>query len=170
MDELFTLLVEIKSVLNSRPLVPLDSGPEDGTEVLTPGHFLIGKALKSIPTTVPIHRNINVLRRWNLCQRLAANFWERWVREYILHLQRFNKWSRPQRQVQVGDIVLLKDTDLFVRSWPLARVIEVHPGDDGHVRVATVKSGQKLYRRTICKLVPLLEESGISPAPEDVQA
>ena len=63
MDELFTLLVEIESVLNSRPLVPLDSGPEDGTEVLTPGHFLVGKALKSIPTTVPVHRNIIVLRR-----------------------------------------------------------------------------------------------------------
>ena len=43
----------------------------------------------------------------------------------------------------VGDIVLLKDTDLFVRSWPLSRVMEVHSGDDGHVRVATVKSGQK---------------------------
>ena len=116
MDELFTLLVEIESVLNSRPLLPLDSGPEDGTEVLTPGHFLVGKALKSIPTTVPIHRNINVLRRWNLCQRLAADYWEQWVREYVLYLQRFNKWSRPQRQVQVCDIVLLKDTDLFVRS------------------------------------------------------
>ena len=60
-DELFTLLVEIESVLNSRLLVPLDSGPEDGMEVLIPGHFLVGKALKSIPTIVPIHRNINVL-------------------------------------------------------------------------------------------------------------
>ena len=66
--------------------------------------------------------------------------------------------------MQVGDIVLLKDTDLFVQSWPLARVMEVHPGDDGYVRVATMKSGQKLYRQI------MLEESGISPTPEDVQA
>ena len=45
MDKLFTLLVEVKSVLNSHPLVPLDSSsPEDGVEVLIPGHFLIGKA------------------------------------------------------------------------------------------------------------------------------
>ena len=73
MYELFTLLIEIESVLNSRPLMPLDSGPEDGMEVLTPGHFLVGKALKSIPTTVPIHRNNNVLRRWNLCQRLTPD-------------------------------------------------------------------------------------------------
>ena len=119
MDELFTLLVEVESVLNSCPLVPLDSSPEDGVEVLTPGHFLVGKAFKSIPAVIPVHKSINVLRRWNLCQRLAADFWERWVKEYVLHLQRFNKWSRPQHQVQVGDVVLLKDTDLFGRSWPL---------------------------------------------------
>ena len=111
--ELFILLVEVKSVLNSRPLVPLDSSPEDGVEVLTPGHFLVGKALKSISAAIPVHKSIYVLRRWNICQRLAADFWERWVKEYVLHLQRFNKWSHPQRQVQVGDMVLLKDTDLF---------------------------------------------------------
>ena len=72
--------------------------------------------------------------------------------------------------MQVGNVVLLKDTDLFGRSWPLARVVEVHPGDDGYVRVVTIKSRRKLYRRAICKLIPLLEESGISSSPEDVQA
>ena len=114
-DEFLTLLVDIESVLNSRPLVPLDSSPEDGTEVLTPGHFLVGKALKSIPTEVPLNKETRLLRRWNLCQRLSDDFWKRWVQEYILHLQRMNKWSYPQREVRVGDIVLLKDTDLFVQ-------------------------------------------------------
>ncbi len=80
-----------------------------------------------------------------------------------------NKWSHSQREVQVGDIVLLKYTNLFVRNWPLARAVEIHPGNDGHVPVATVKSSEKIYHRAICKLVPLLEEE-ISLAPEDVQA
>ena len=42
MDELYSLTVEIEAVLNSQPLTPLDSSPDDGVEVLTPGHFLIG--------------------------------------------------------------------------------------------------------------------------------
>ena len=65
--------------------------------------------------------------------------------------------------MSVGDIVLIKDTDLFVRSWPLARVIQTHPGDDGLVRVVTVKTEKGTYRRAIHKLVPLLEESHSLP-------
>jgi len=31
--------------------------------------------------------------------------------------------------------------------------VEPHPGDDGYEGVVTMKSGQKLYQRTIRKLV-----------------
>ena len=44
-DELYSLTVEVESVLNSRPLTPLDCASDDGIEVLTPGHFLVGKSL-----------------------------------------------------------------------------------------------------------------------------
>ncbi len=47
--ELYSVTVDIEAVLNSRPLTPLDSTQDDGIEVLTPGHFLVGKALKSDP-------------------------------------------------------------------------------------------------------------------------
>ena len=47
-EELTTLLTQIEAVLNSRPLVPLPSD-DDGIEALTPGHFLIGRPLESIP-------------------------------------------------------------------------------------------------------------------------
>ena len=42
-DELYSLTGEVESVLNSRPLTPLDSASDDGIEVLTSGHFLVGK-------------------------------------------------------------------------------------------------------------------------------
>ena len=47
-EELMTVLTQIESCLNSRPLAPLPCD-EDGIEALTPGHFLIGQPLKSIP-------------------------------------------------------------------------------------------------------------------------
>ena len=59
--ELFTILVEVEAALNSRPLIPLESGPADGLEVLTPGHFLVGKALKAVPVEMYLDLNIRSL-------------------------------------------------------------------------------------------------------------
>ena len=92
-DELYSLIVEVEPVLNSRPLTPLDSASDDGIEVLTPGHFLIGKALKSVPAPDLSKRNISGLSRWYLRQRLIADFWERWSNDYIISLNNFKKDS-----------------------------------------------------------------------------
>ena len=40
-EELTTVLTQIETCLNSRPLTLLPH-PEDGIEALTPGHFLVG--------------------------------------------------------------------------------------------------------------------------------
>ncbi|GBM94249.1 hypothetical protein AVEN_113105-1, partial [Araneus ventricosus] len=48
LEEFVTILAEIEGVLNSRPLTPLSSD-FDNFEVLTPGHFLIGKPITAIP-------------------------------------------------------------------------------------------------------------------------
>ena len=114
-------------------------------EVLTPGHFLIGHALRSIPVTNHSNRKFSCLTRWNLCQCLAADIWDWWSKEYITHLQVFPKCHYPKRSVAVNDIVLLKDTDLFIQTWPLGRVVEVHPGKDGLVCVVTIKTTRGIY-------------------------
>ncbi len=165
--ELNTILVEIEATLNSRPLIPLNSGPNDGLEVLTPGHFLIGKALKAVPVESHLHSKISCLKHWNLCQRIYADFWTRWSNEYLCTLQRLNKWRRSERSVKVGDLVLLKDMDLFVRSWPLGRIVKVYPGADGYVRAATIKTEKGTYTRSVTKIVLLLPEEELtsSPAP-----
>ena len=76
----------------------------------------------------------------------------------------------------MNDIVLLKDTDPFIRTRPLGRVVEVHPGKDGLVRVATIKTARGIYRRAIHKLVTLVEDdssffapgcSGLDPPQEE---
>ena len=40
-------------------------------------------------------------------------------------------------------------------SWPLARVIKVHPGSDGTVRVVTLKTSTGCYTHPVTKLAPL---------------
>ena len=36
--------------------------------------------------------------------------------DYLQLLQKFQRWKYPKRSVQVGDVVLLKDSELFLRS------------------------------------------------------
>lgn len=84
-EELQTLLVQIEATLNSRPLCALSEDPSDLT-ALTPGHFLIGTAITSIPEPsfcgVPEGR----LSRWQLLQRMTESFWTRWSTEYLHQL------------------------------------------------------------------------------------
>ena len=173
-EELYTVLAEVEATLNSRPLVPLDSAPTDGVQALTPGHFLVGRPLRALPEKTDQTSSISSLRHWNLCQRLSAEFWSRWSKEYIHLLHRHHKWRHAKPDMRVGDIVLLKDQELFSRSWPLARVEKTHPGEDGLVRVATVRTEKGTYLRPITKLVPLLSEGEDSSGQtvawgEDVQ-
>ncbi|CAI6343478.1 unnamed protein product [Macrosiphum euphorbiae] len=76
-------------------------------------------------------------------------------KEYILSLHERSKWTRPNRNLQVGDLVLVNEPSAPL-TWPTARVVEVHPGADGIVQMAKVKlSTGKIYTRPSVKLCPL---------------
>ena len=64
-EEFSTLLCQVESCLNSRPLLPLSSLPDDAIEVLTPGHFLIGRLLLSLPEA-NLREVRSPLKRWML--------------------------------------------------------------------------------------------------------
>ena len=159
--------VDIEATLNSRPLVPLDSMPTDGIQVLTPGHLLIGRPLTAIPSRDARVNKVSITKRWNQCQHLSNEYWRLWKAEYLAILNRSAKWRRPQRNITAGDIVLLKDDELFGRAWPMGKVTKVYPGADGKVRVADVRTEKGTYRRPIVRLVVLLPQeddvSSVSP-------
>ncbi|GFS59901.1 hypothetical protein TNIN_370421 [Trichonephila inaurata madagascariensis] len=49
------------------------------------------------------------------------------------------------------DIVLIKEEGP-PGTWPMARVLQVHPGNDGLVRVTTVKTKDSVFHRPVHKL------------------
>ncbi|XP_055908033.1 uncharacterized protein LOC129942917 [Eupeodes corollae] len=130
-EEYSTLLTQIEGCLNSRPLCPMTSDPND-LNVLTPGHFLIGGPLNVLPD-----RN------------------HTWSTSYLHLLQQRPKWLQQKPNINVGDIVIVKDDNLPPSLWLLARVIELHPGTDGLTRVATIKTQNSTFKRPITKLSPL---------------
>ena len=154
-EEFTTVLAQVESCLNSRPLIslPLD---DDGIGALTPGHFLIGRPLEALPDPSFSYHSLALLRRWHLCQALVRHFWQRWSSEYITSLKRYTKWHHPSRNICVGDIVILQEDNLIPSKWPLARVIKVHAGKDDFVRVVTVKTNSGTYKRPISKIALLL--------------
>ena len=155
-EEFSTVLIQIEACLNSRPLVPLNSADDDGIQSLTPGHFLIGQPLMALPDPSFSYYSVSLLRRWHLCQNLVRHFWQRWSGEYLTALNRYNKWHFPSRNVTLGDIVVLREDGTIPTNWPLARVIQTHPGKDSLVRVVTVKTANGIYKRPVSKIAVLV--------------
>ncbi|XP_046543495.1 uncharacterized protein LOC124253722 [Haliotis rubra] len=79
-----------------------------------------------------------------------------WKNEYLLTLQKRQKWNAPKRNFEVGDIVLLKDESLPRTYWSMGRIVETEPDQQGYVRTVTVKTQGSTLRRPIHKLVLLL--------------
>ena len=134
-EELSTVLAQIEACMNSHPLGVIPHENDDGIEVLTPGHFLVGRPIEAIPDHALSYQPISLLRRWHLCEALIRHFWKRWHSEYITSLRKNHKWHYPTRNFQVGDIVVLREDNVIPMQWPLARIIETHTGKDGLVRV-----------------------------------
>lgn len=154
-EEMSTLLTKVEAILNSRPLCPLSSSPEE-TNYLSPGHFLVGGPIVTPPEPTLLDCRDAGLSRWQHLQKMIQHFWKRWRIEYLSTLQRRGKWTKDSPNPKEGDLVLLKDDNVPVLQWPLARIIRLHPGDDGVVRVMTIKTATSEFKRPAVKLVPLL--------------
>ncbi len=150
-EEMHTLVCQIEAILNSRPLIPASADPND-LSALTPAHFLVGSSLVSVPEHDHLDTKLNRLQRWDLVQQRQQLFWKRWSNEFITRMQQRPKWCRTSENLKVGQLVIVKDERLPPLKWKLGRVLLVHPGADGQVRVATVKTADGEYKRPIVKL------------------
>lgn len=81
-EVLSTLMAEVCTIVNSRPLVPVSSDPE-APAVLSPTLILTQKQ-PDVTFSVPEFGTKDALRsQWKLVQRLADQFWSRWRAEYL---------------------------------------------------------------------------------------
>ena len=61
--QLMTLLTEVESIVNSRPLTEL-SNDINGQEALTPNHFLLGKSTRNVPIGTYTDKDLCLKKRW----------------------------------------------------------------------------------------------------------
>ena len=121
-ESLMTLLCEVESIINGRPITKVSQDPRD-LEALTPNLLLL-------PPGIYRKEDTFSHRRWRQVQYLTDQFWRQWSREYIPLLQQWQKWNFPRRNLAVDDIVLVVDDNTPRSCWPMVRVIEVMPGGD----------------------------------------
>ncbi|XP_043234149.1 uncharacterized protein LOC122387766 [Amphibalanus amphitrite] len=117
-------------------------------------NFLVGHT--AIEMTVSSDSNeAGVRQRWKRIQQLSTEYWRRWLREYLPSLQRRQKWLDPKPDIAPGDVVLVVDPSSPRGKWPMGRIDQVMRGDDGHVRVASVRMRDKIVTRPVTKMVRL---------------
>ena len=140
--------------MNSRPLCALSDVPFNLT-YLSPGHFLIGEPLTQIPAGDFTDVKYNRLSRWRTYQQQLQQFWQRWSSDYLQSLQQLQRWQRSSPNLQPGDLVLLRVDNTAPIHWPTAVDTDKHPGKDGIVQVATIRSSNGVFKRPIIKICPL---------------
>ena len=101
-ERLDTLLCEVESIVNDRPITAVSDDPTD-LEPLTPNHLL--KLGHGHP--VPL-RDLKATdqygKRWKHVQFLVEQFWRRWTAEYLPTLQRRQRWIQRQPNFKADDL------------------------------------------------------------------
>ncbi|UYV61310.1 hypothetical protein LAZ67_1004314 [Cordylochernes scorpioides] len=168
-EELSTVMCDVESLMNTRPLTYLTEESED-LAPLTPSLFLHEVREVGVPD-LDLIDNQTLSRKYQYIKRVREDLRERFRIEYFGFLRQETKRLKTTIPFKVGDMVLIGQESLKRLHWPLARIIQLYPGKDGLVRVAKVKTSsgdkirpiQKLYNLEITPEIsrrdPLTERS-----------
>ncbi|XP_043064457.1 uncharacterized protein LOC122320328 [Drosophila ficusphila] len=151
-EQMHTLLAQIESVVNSRPLFATS---DIEVSYLSPAHLLIGRPYTSLPEGDLGHIAVNRLDYWQNVQAMLQGFWKRWHQEYLTTLQQRPKWNTERKNIAPGDMAIIKDSNTPPAAWTLARIIEVYPGKDGLVRAVKLRTSSGELVRPISKIAIL---------------
>ena len=165
-EELRTILVEIESVINARPITYLYDDANSISYPLTPADLIYGRRVTSTPNgahheIISTHQSLT--RRARHHKNLLQQVTKQWRQEYLTSLREQSNVGNNRngaQEILIGDIVLLKNDSTKRIFWKLARVEELIPGADGRVRAAIVQVGSddkppSYLRRVVQHLIPI---------------
>jgi hypothetical protein len=143
---------EVECTLNHRPLVKCNADPNDFS-VLTPMDII---SAARVPSPLPMDQFVKsdgLRRTWRASQYHVEEFWKRFSHMYLPLLQKRQKWLRPVRNLQVGDLTLMVDENSPRNCWPKAIVTDVFPDKYGNVRRVKLRTATGTsFERDVRKL------------------
>lgn len=63
-----------------------------------------------------------------------------------------SKWPDKQPNLNINDLVIIKDDRFPVAKWPMGRITDLHPGADNLVRAVSIRTAQGMLKIPITKL------------------
>ena len=160
--ELDLHLKEITGIINNRPLTAV--GSED---VITPSNIITGRsntdhnilevsATHDILQEAMIEKN-KIPQLFKDTERRKNVFWTHFKQQYLESLKFTSKPSdrTPGLTPQVGDVVIIYDSNEHKLFWSKGLILELIPSDDGHIRKAKVKINKKVSIKAVNHLYPL---------------
>ena len=141
-NELLTVLKETANLVNERPI---GLKPIKGTDpqYLSPNSLLLGRCSDRISSGPFQSKNSfqadpdSDRTRFLLVQKITTQFWKNWTNLFFPTLLRRQKWHQEDRNVKIGDVCVVKDSNAFRGEWRMSRVVDTFPDD--HQRVRNVK-------------------------------
>ena len=165
-DQLHTFLLEVESILNSRPLTPVTMDLE-GKEALTPNHLLKLHPAGNLPPTITDPSDCYSKRRWRHEQYLSDQFWKRWSKEYLRLIMGRQKWFKRKPNLRIDDVVLITDDHTPRSQWRIGRIIATHPDAYGVVRTVSIKTSTTELRRPIYKVCLIVPSNDVVSKTEE---
>ena len=163
-EEVFrTALEEAQAVVNNRPLTYLSNQLDE--ELLTASHLLRGHLVRMFPV---VEQNVlqelqpehgkRARHQYQLLQQPITLFKKRWRDEYLTSLRQchYNGCRvESQHHLHPGALAILVQNSQPKATWPLARILEVYPDEEGVILTVKVKTEHDTFLRAT-NLVVLL--------------
>ena len=153
-SEFQTIMYEAAELANERPIGRMPTEPDDGT-YLAPNDLILGRSSTRVPQGLFQDRT-SCNDRFNFIQTVMKNYWKRWMREVFPRLVIQPKWHTDHRNVCIGDVVLIQDSNVVRGEWKMGIVVEVTPSKDGRVRRVEVTYNRGPTSITVSRAVQRL--------------
>ncbi|GFX61094.1 integrase catalytic domain-containing protein [Trichonephila clavipes] len=134
--------------------IPLTYASEDPGELisLTPLQCFLERVVLSVSDIEELNSR-KLLKRVKYRRKVFNDLRQRFRREYLSELiQKSNEKS--SHEPKVGEIVLIGD-DIKKTFWPMAKIIELNPGQDGKIRSVKLKIQHGTVLRSVQRVYPL---------------
>ncbi|UYV83455.1 hypothetical protein LAZ67_23001090 [Cordylochernes scorpioides] len=150
-EEMVTILENCERVINARPLTYIAEDNDDLVP-LTPEMFL--REPRTEGEIVLKEFRCNFGKSYEKSKRLLKEFRKRFRSEYLGLLVHHDN-RKKQRQLKVGDIVLVEVENRKQINWPMGNITKVFPGTDNVRRLVEVKTKSGFMKRAVQRLFPL---------------
>ena len=174
--QLQTALFEIANIINSRPIGVVSGSDPDQLSSITPNDLILGRATSDVPQgPFDLEQSKNVNKQFKFVQRLVSDWWDAWYQTVFPNLVPCYKWLQRHRNVQVGDICMIRYRNDIRATYRLGRVVDMKIGTDGLVRsvILQYKLPNETKFRTVSRpiqgisvIVPIEEHDLSESSPE----